>query len=793
MPVKISNGANKRSSVSSPMSAVPRRSLLASSISAALLASAAMPAQAQLLEEIVVTATKRVESVQDVPLAISAFSGDFTRAVNLDDVKDLVSFTPGVTGNSKDSFIDVISIRGIRTNDFGVGGDPSAGFFKNNLYEGRNGAVVTSLYDMERAEVLRGPQGFLFGRNAIGGAFSVHTRKAEIDKTDGYFEVDAGQRGHFVGEGAVNIPVNSEFAMRASAYYSTEDGYVDNRLTPGDDKLINHDKWAARLSGRFTRDRVTIDAFLEYEEREQSGTMYRATTLDDTWTLFENLYGASLGGTDGRDISSELLLGDPRDDADILTFGAQIDYEMDWATFTTNIGYKDHDYFYTEDFDGTPVGINNYGQTQTGDYTQAEFRLVSKNDGPLSWYAGMSFYKENIDTTFTQVSSEDAMCQYYGYAYYGVNYNCADLYAYYGYAFTPSPDGTLRESNRARGKFFGWATYFDINYEVSDTVDIGVGLRYTYDEKEFDLSAPTPTSELGAYWALGFTTVGFLNDKRDWDDITPRAIVRYRPNDDTLLFASATRGYKSGGYGSFTISPEIAFGTGLDLTDADGYTADPFEPETVWSYEVGYKGDLFDGKARADLSAFFYKYQDLQITVGGEGGGIIVDNVGKVDGKGLEGSITASLNDNFDLYVSAGYFDSEGRGLQRVCGLADPNGCEGNGIWWAPKWSGAAVLNGVFPAARGGEWFGSLEMFYESERGGGWERSNVSTLDAYADWTLRAGYRTNESWTITGYVENLTDELYYDGSSNGGNILPAMRFGPSRPRTAGLRVLYEFE
>ncbi|MBT8098079.1 MAG: TonB-dependent receptor [Woeseia sp.] len=753
----------------------------------------AIPAQGQVLEEIIVSATKRAESIDDVPLAITAFSGDFTRSVNLDDVKDLVSFTPGVTGNSKDSFIDVISIRGIRTNDFGVGGDPSAGFFKNNLYEGRNGAVVTSLFDMERAEVLRGPQGFLFGRNAIGGAFSVHTRKAQIDARDGYVEVDAGERGHLVGEGAVNIPVNDQFAMRLAGYYSTEDGYVDNTVTPGDDELINHDKFAVRLSSRFTQDRMTIDAFLEYEEREQNGTMYRATRLDDKWTLFEDLYGTSLNGDDGRDIASEFLLGDPRDDADILTIGAQIDYELEWATITANIGYKDHDYFYTEDFDGTSIGFNNYGQTQTGDYLQGELRLVSKGDDPLSWYAGVSFYDEEIDASFTQVSSEDAMCQYYGYYAYGVNYNCVDLYDYYGSPFTPSPDGTLRENNRARGQLNGWAAYLDLNYAFSDALDIGVGLRYTYDEKEFDLSAPTPVSELGAYWALGFTTIGFLNDTRDWDELTPRVIMRYRPTDDVLLFASATRGYKSGGYGSFAFAPELAFGAGTDLTDADGFTADPFDPETVWSYEIGYKGTLLDGKAKVDLSAFFYDYKDLQITVDGQGGGIVVDNVGQVDAQGLEGSITASLNDNFDLYFSASYFDSEGSGLQRVCGLDDPNGCEGNPVWWAPEWSSAAVLNGVFPAERGGEWFGSLEMFYESERGGGWEQLNESKMGSYADWTLRAGYRTTESWTFTGYVENLTDELYYDGSSNGGGILPAKYFGPSRPRTAGIRVLYEFE
>ncbi len=189
------------------------RSRLSTAVAAAVMASAGTaPAVAQdlmRLEEIIVTATKRSQTVQDVPLAISAFSGDFSRAVNLNDVKDLVSFTPGVTGNSQDSFIDAISVRGIRTQDFGIGGDPSAAFFKNELYEGRNGAAVTSLYDMDRSEILRGPQGFLFGRNSIGGAFSVHTKKAEIDGGySGYVDFDVAERKHGATEGAINLPVS---------------------------------------------------------------------------------------------------------------------------------------------------------------------------------------------------------------------------------------------------------------------------------------------------------------------------------------------------------------------------------------------------------------------------------------------------------------------------------------------------------------------------------------------------------------------------------------------------------
>ena len=207
-----------------------RKTLLARSISAAVLTTVAGTGAAQDIEEITVTATKREESNRDVPLAITALSGDFVRDVNLDDVKDLVTFTPGVSGNSTDGFIDGISVRGVRTQDFGIGGDPSAAFFKNNLYEGRNGAVVTSLYDLERAEILRGPQGFLFGRNAIGGAFSVHTKRPTLDgSADGYIEVDIGQDGMIDYESATNIGFGDEFALRIACLLYTSPSPRDLR------------------------------------------------------------------------------------------------------------------------------------------------------------------------------------------------------------------------------------------------------------------------------------------------------------------------------------------------------------------------------------------------------------------------------------------------------------------------------------------------------------------------------------------------------------------------------------
>jgi iron complex outermembrane receptor protein len=358
--------------------------LLPLAVSAALISTG--PAVAQTLEEVIVVATKREQGVMDVPLAITALSGNFIAETNLNDVKDLIAYTPGVSGNSQDSYIDAVSIRGVRTQDFGVGGDPSSAFFKNDLYEGRNGSAVTSLFDVERAEILRGPQGFLFGRNSIGGAFSVHTRKAEIGSSDAYIDFDFGQREHAVFEGAVNIPISDNFAMRLAGYSSHEEGFVKNVFSGSNE--IDHNKKAIRWSTRYESDALSIDTVVDWEDRKQSGSMYRAIDSGDIWDALDGyIVDDTTVNGNNQQIDSDLERGDA-DIGDLLTIGVFVEYDLGFATLNSNTGYKDHDYYYSEDYDGTSLNINNFQFEQSGQYFQQELRLTSNGDGPLSWYTG---------------------------------------------------------------------------------------------------------------------------------------------------------------------------------------------------------------------------------------------------------------------------------------------------------------------------------------------------------------------------------------------------------------------
>ena len=479
-----------------------------------------------------------------------------------------------------------------------------------------------------------------------------------------------------------------------------------------------------------------------------------------------------------------------------MTFGLHIDYEFEFATLTSNTGFKDHDYFYSEDYDGTPLNINNYTQDQEGDYFQQEFRLSSNNEGMFSWYAGASYYKEEIDTLFIFKGAEDSFCQYYGYAYNsGMTFTgCADLYAYYGSSFSPSADGSLTETGRIVGENRGWAAYVDVNLDLSEQFSVGLGFRHSDDEKDFSINVPTPASDLGPYWAYTFSTDGFINDKKSWADTQSRIIANYHPNADHMIFGSYTEGFKSGGFGSFALIDAAGVGVGGGLTDATqaaGFRPNVFDPENVESWEIGYKGTLFNGRSELNISAFSYEYEDLQVVVF-DGGASAVENVGNVESWGLEGTFRTILNENFDLYLAASYLDTEATNLQDICGLDNANACEGSSLFWAPDVTLAVVVNGDFPLASGASITTSLEVFYESERGGGFEGLRSTKIAAFTDVTLRIGYRSIDNWSANFYIENLSNEETFDGLNNNGGILPSHFFGPKRPRAMGISYTYEF-
>jgi len=790
-----------------------RRSRLAQAVSTALLAgTAAAPLSAQQLEEVVVTATKRAESVLDVSVAMTAMTGNESRMLNLNDIKDLISFTPGVTGNSKDSFIDSVAVRGIRTNLFGNGGDPSIGMYVNGLYQGRNGSAVSGLFDVERSEILRGPQGFLFARNAVSGAFNVITAKASTEATEGFAEVDVGERGVFVFEGAANLPLTDNLAMRVAYFHTEEDGYVDN-LFDGDE-LIEHDNDSLRVSFRYETEKLTADLILQYDDRNQYGSVYRVTGEGPNFSSGPSLF---LNGGQPWDVGNEENVNannqiDPRDDSEIYSFGLLLDYDLGWATFSSVTGYRDHDYEYGEDYDGLPITLFEYEQFQSGDYFEQEFRLTSNDDGPLNWYAGVSYYEEDIDTTFNRIQSEDVYCDLYlNYAYAPAYRGCTGFYEeYYGYQFTPSTNGLINDANDTIGAYRGYSAYVELGYDFTESFDVAVGVRYSWDEKDYTVETLPDAGGSQFSGALGETTPtpeGPLSDKQDWDEITYRIVANFRPNDNTLLFGSIATGYKPGGYDTASFeNRQTGEAETVEALPGRDRPAD-FEPETVTSFEVGYKGRLLDGRMQLSTTAFLYEYKDLQsffseANPNGPGFLTTAGNVGTLDGWGAEAEIFAALTDNLTLRVGGSWFDSEGSDVQAFCGAAPDVGgtldsCEGESIPLTPEFTAFAVLNGAYPVGNnGGELFGNLAWTWEDDARGDWIPTNLSEqrINFLNQTDLVLGYR-QDNWVISGYVENLFDETWDDGTFGEGfegGPYPQFVFGLARPRTMGVRASYSF-
>jgi len=818
--------SNSTSSLSDPGSPRLQRTLLSQAVSAALIAGGSSGAlQAQVLEEVIVTATKRAESIMDVPIAITAHTGATIRERNFNDVKDIIHFTPGVTGNSKDSFLDNIRVRGIGTNDFGNGGDPSVGMYKNGLYQGRTGSGVFSLYDIERAEFLRGPQGFLFGRGSISGAMNVHTVRPTRGERNGYVELDVGERGVFDLEGATNWDAGENWAFRLAGQHSTEDGYVTNLETGND--LIGLDKTAARFTGVYdNNDNVNVMFLVDYEDRDQAGTVYNITTRDGTFANLESRVndGPFDVPSDPFEVRIDEADSPIIDIGEIMHYQLEINVDTSFGQFTSLTGYKDHTYNYTEDYDGLPLVIWEYEQDQEGTYFEQEFRLTSDTDGPLSWYAGVSFYEEDITSRFMGRMNEDIYCDFYWM--YGP-YGCQYFFDYYNYlggtyvdtliyyfgtnVFMPSPTGNLDDWNETIGKFSGYAAYLDLNFQITDSFDMSFGVRYSYDEKDFSqevLSDLNPSPVLGQKAQTGFTTPGGpLTDTQDWSDTTARIAANYRANDNNLLYATIATGYKQGGFNSFTVTPNaVPWGNYVALPDT--HKPGFFNEETSVSFELGWKGTLNDGATQIALNYYNYEFEDMQATCG-DGAQVVICNIGTLEADGFEGQLDHAFNENWQFGFGFATLNSEAIGIQEFCGgdgervFGTVDACEGQPIAKAPELSWHTQINMNYPAGNGSI-FGSLAWSWEDEAPNDWlPLTPESTTfpesyrmdNGFSIGELVVGYRSNNEWVISAYVENITNEIYYDSSYASGdpvNIFPEVYWGVGRPRTAGMRFSYDF-
>jgi iron complex outermembrane receptor protein len=732
------------------------------------------------LEEVIVTSQKRQQSLQDVPLSVSAFTGDMLSEGRMADIRAIVDFTPGFSGNTADGFTDALSMRGIATNDFGIGGDPSVAMFVDGIWAGRTGGVMTSMFDVERVEVVKGPQGTLFGRNSIAGAVSTFTNRPQ-GEFGASAELSLADRDEIEASGMVNIPLSDQWALRVAGYLMENDGYLTN-LDGGDD-LGYHQVSAGRVSLRYSSDALDATLIAGYEDREQDPSVYWVPAAG----LSEDEVNIDLGndGINESDVFESRLLLD-------WTLGN--DYKI--ASLT---GYKKFNFHYLEDYDGGPERVNDYRQLNEVEYWSQELRLNSPGDGPVTWFVGASVYEETIDGLFDYIYDEDALCRAisiteapdFGDEFVGPVTGCADADFQDLYWGEIDPAAILEgkaERSYVDVESRGWAVYGDFTWAISNRLELTAGGRYTFDEKEMASVVLDSGGALGNNFNFEFFTNGIVSNKSDWSEFTPRIALDYDVSDDVSLYASASLGYKSGGFATFGY--DLNGGEIEDGIAPAGTTPLEFDPEEVESYEIGAKTRLLGNTLQVNVALFLYDYTDLQLVYFDQGSPQVA-NLGEARGQGLELDLRWVPDEHWDALVTLSLLDTEITDATDIndiaCGV-----CDGNSLPFAPEVSASTILTYRTPIASG-EGFFATEYVYRSKMYGGLDNIPDAAVDSWNEVAFRLGYRSASNWYATLWVENAFDELYFergwenaDPDNLGGYGLYNELVWPSRPRTVGV-------
>jgi iron complex outermembrane receptor protein len=741
-------------------------------VAAAAAALATVPAQAQQadgaeqsgLTDIVVTAQRRAQGVQDVPIAISALSATDLAARGVNNTLELGQFIPNFVGQNNTGIgsANAYFLRGLGNTETIATFDPPVGTYVDDIYISRQNANNLSLFDVERVEVLRGPQGTLFGRNTTGGAINVIMRQPG-DEFGGYAEVGYGAYNRKLARASVDVPLAPSFAVKLSGYWQDDDGYARN-VTTGE-RVNDDDGWGVRLG---------IRGDLASWARWQGSFAHIVAEGENLVNFTCN--PAAPTQCNGRFVTTGLREGNnqsPSPYAPLVISGRKAGYglgnsavsnlvtsrlEFDLAPETTLsfiTGFIDLEQQFALDFfDGrggptiaTPIppvrGFPRGGFTiiNDGSHTQfsQEVKLNGKlADGLLTYVVGGYWLDESNRTDF------------------------ADVFSIFNPAL-PNGLGLLLADRTLRNETDAKAAYAQADLNLGQFI-LTAGIRYTDETKSFTIRDNRPSCNDGTLEATCLSDSnliapsGLVIPQRQSAKIwTPRFAASWQPNEDILLFASATEGFKSGGWNARGTAP------GQFL---------PFGPEQVWSYELGVKSDWFDRRLRVNLTAFHMDVQDLQTpsALVAPNGTItfLTRNFADYRNRGLEAEVTAMPVDGLTLFANLGYQDDRYKvpgnapvldiyGIQSVaaqaaaCRALVAAGAIPGGPGTAPCAAGIVTPEGnVATPVRTPDWSLALGGTYRVELGGGWSVTPSLNASFRSDQEVGTANFTIFSGAITG-------------------------------------------
>jgi iron complex outermembrane receptor protein len=713
--------------------------------------------------ELVVTAQKRAENLQDVPIAITALSGQQLKDQHVSNILDLNGLSPSLSIKTDDNAANPkIFIRGVGLNDFNPNTATPVAIYVDGVYIGSPLAQMGQFFDVERIEVLRGPQGTLYGRNTTGGAINVITRKPTQS-----FSADAsleyGNYNTVNAEGGVGGPlIKDVLAFRLSAAGTRDDGFMLNRLTGNHGN--NQDRWSLRGSLLFTPN-PNFDVLAELRYGQSSGGSiwaYNRSLLPQTAaatgpdgfcapSFYTSGQCTNVGGY--ANTSGNLNQGDFHLEGKdkVRTFGAAVtaNWKLGDVTLVSVTGYDSAHRNDVEDTDADPLDVITADYLARQSVLSEELRLQSEGDGPAKWVVGV-----------------------YGSYDYLWNHSQYDILRMFRNPTPANPSGADIANSIG---IFGWpykqvttsyAAFGQLDYKLTSRLTGTIGLRYSSDRKKFEY---TSNAENGAF-------VFFKVDQtKTFGSLSGKLGLQYQLSDTANVYATYNRGYKSGGFfGGQATDPALVA---------------PYRDEKVNAYEAGAKTEWFDHRLRANLSAFYYDYKDLQVYDLVLVGAIteqIFTNASNAKMYGFEAELTAAPIEGLTLQLGAATLHANYENFHSLSG-----DFSGNTLPNAPKVSLTSLAQYEWPAF-GGNMRAEADATYRSKIF--FDTRNLARLSdpGRTFVNARLGWSPPDKRYEFGiWGRNLFDE------TNISDIIPIEglgfdAFSMGKPRTYGVYLRYDY-
>lgn len=685
------------------------------------------------LEEIIVTAQKRAESIQDVPIAISAFSGDRLERQGLVNIREIARFTPGFSSSSFSESEPIIAVRGANNTFSQAGASKPVGVFLDDVFISRNTASAFELYDLEQVSILRGPQGTLFGRNVTGGAIVIRSARPSLEQsklkaTIGYGNYDAVEL-----RALASGPLSEMVAAKVSTTYRTRDGYGSDRLTGNE----QNDLETFNVRGQLLFVPAdNIDALLTVDYAEDSNG---GRTLSTSIPV----------GIDDGDIRTSEHGIDQFYNRETFGISGHLDWHMDSGTLSSITAYRKSDTI--ENFAFSPAAFSLlpsfnpfFPFQQTAENAEEpktfseELRWVSNSDGRLRYTVGLYYFNEDITRQATSVRLA------------GVTGNRLR-------------DQTFDQTVNTKS----FAVYTDLEFDISETVKLNLGGRYTWEEKTVQVDF---INSLNA--SRDFQSPEF---EESFSEFNPRAVLSWQPVDTMTMYASFTQGFTSGG-----------FNTEEDTVDVIGR---PFDPETVDAYEIGLKSEVFDRRLRANITAFRQEYNGKQEGFLDPTFNFVIVNAAEAMIEGFEIELSWAMSEFATLYSSYSYLDANYTDFIIPGTLEDRSG---NFLPTSPENSFAIGGDFHFPVGDHGEIFANVSYTWQDDYFTGSDNRDTFLIDSFNLVDASIGFETaDKKWRLSVWGKNITGEDY---------VLIRSDFGPvigigehyGAPSTYGVRVTANF-